>query len=310
MKKTIQILGIISIVFITFACDKSANNNGGLALNASSGTSGTFCTYTDATSASHCGCSVGLPVNLSTTVPKASIPVPANYQTGDAARFSPSLLAGMLSVWPFGVHAQNGHTEGHRGLDFSVIVSKGSNDPLIPVASPVDGVITSIDNSQDSSGGLAREYDMTDPAVHFTTIKADCGIVVKFIPLKLDAGFVAGTRVSKGQRLGVLPRVTTSPDPVHYSSHFGIDVSSTDMALTTVCPAVFLSDADVGTIKTLIANSGNDESAIRTVNISCDSGNTQSMTYPAENEVCNARLSPALRNQLASCIVSKASQIW
>ena len=90
------------------------------------------------------------------------------------------------------------------------------------ILSPMDGVVANIDNAQDSSGGLAAEY-VLDASTHFTTINMDCGLQVRFIPLTLDAGIVAGTRVSRGQRLGTIARMHERFGVVRWSTHFEID---------------------------------------------------------------------------------------
>src|SRR5258705_97192 len=86
------------------------------------------------------------------------------------AREDPFIAAGLTDLWPFGVHAQSGHIEGHRGLDLSA-------GGAVIITSPVDGTVFSIDNAQDSSGTLVQEFGNL-PSVRFTTIVADCGLSV------------------------------------------------------------------------------------------------------------------------------------
>ena len=236
------------------------------------------CSYDDAVSASHCGCDVAAPLDLGAS-------------------------AGVVELWPFGVHAQSGHVEGHRGLDLITTTH------TIPVLSPVNGTVLSIDNSQDSSGSMVLEYGSTP---RFTTITADCGLQVKFIPLLLDAGIVAGTRVTKGSRLGVLPELLPPYGPNRWSTHFEIDAkpSPSDPALVAVCPAHLLSSSEVATLTDLLNASNYPEKVARTVNVSCDNGTTLSMTYPAENQLCNPRLDATSHSRLAGCVPSKASFIW
>ncbi len=235
------------------------------------------CDYQSAVSSSHCGCAVSVPF--------------------DAA------APGIVDLWPFGVHAQSGHIEGHRGLDL------GSTSPTI-VTSPVDGTVASIDNSQDSSGTMVLEFGTV---ARFTTITADCGLRVKFIPLLLDAGIVAGTRVSRGQRLGTLAELTPAySGPGRWSTHFEIDARapSSDPALYAVCPADLIATAEAAALSGLVNRSTYPERFARTVGITCDNGGTLNMTFPAENLLCNPRLDATSRSRLAGCVPSRASQIW
>lgn len=211
-----------------------------------------------------------------------------------------------MELWPFGVHAQSGHVEGHRGLDLIT-----TSRTTIVVTSPVDGTVSSIDNSQDSSGQMVQEYG-NNPSVRFTTINADCGLQVKFVPLFLDAGIAAGSRVTKGQRLGVLPELAPPYGPNRWSTHFEIDAkpSSSDPALGAVCPAELFSGAETSALNVILNGSSYPEKFGRTVNIACENGSTLSMTFPAENLLCNPRLDAASRSRLAACIPSKASSIW
>jgi hypothetical protein len=230
-----------------------------------------------ATGGSRCGCSV-------------VSPFPATAPGGD--------------IWPFGVHAQSGHTEGHRGLDLS-------SSEAIPIVSPMDGVIFSIDNAQDSSGGLAAEY-VAAPNMHFTTINMDCGLQVRFIPLLLDAGLVAGTRVAKGQRLGTTAAVVPRFGQSRWSSHFEIDsrAPASDPALNAVCPADLFSAGEVAGLQTILATSSYPEKVARTVGITCENGSVAQVTFPAEDRLCNPRLDPATRAVVAACLPGRASSIW
>lgn len=262
-------LVIFSAALAAAGCSKSAGGE----------SSQLTCVYEDAVSASHCGCSVAPPVDLSAG------------QT--------------LELWPFGVHAESGHVEGHRGLDFI------STAVASPIYSPVDGVVASIDNAQDSSGGLAAEYILS-PRVHYTTITADCGLRVVFIPLRLDDGIAAGTRVAKGQRLGVLPEMAAPYGPGRWSTHFEIDAgtSPNDSALYAVCPGDLFAAGEAATLQSMLDNSSYPEKTARTVAVSCDSGGAQAMTYAAENLLCNPRLDAGSHAVLASCVPSRASIIW
>jgi hypothetical protein len=237
------------------------------------------CAYNTAISASHCGCDVGPAVDLG---------------AADTAG---------LQLWPFGVHAQSGHVEGHRGLDVS------SNTQPLTVRSPFNGTVTSIDNAQDSSGTMVLEFGTTP---RFTTIAADCGLGAKLIPVLLDAGIVAGTRVTKGQRLGVLAELIPPYGPHQWSTHFEIDAkpSSDDTALYAVCPADLFPASDVATLNGILNASSYPEKLARTVTITCDNQTTIQMTFPAEGLLCNARLDQAARAKLAACVPSKASIIW
>ena len=210
---------------------------------------------------------------------------------------------GALTVWPFGVHATSGHVEGHRGID--VISVTGT----VPVVAPISGEIASIDNAQDSSGGMAVEYG-TDSHVHFVTINADCGLQIKLIPVYLDDGIVAGTRVVKGQRLGQLAELIAPFGPGRWSTHFGVEVSTSDPALTSICPTSYFDTTLVTTLTTMLASSDYPEKTARTVSIACDDGSTQSMTYAAEDQLCNPRLTRADRVTLAACLPSRADTIW
>jgi hypothetical protein len=239
------------------------------------------CSYEDATSGTFCGCDIRPPIDL----------------TADVSA---------ISIWPFGVHAQSGHTEGHRGLDFS------SSAGAVNVYAPAAGTIYSIDNAQDSSGGLEAEYDLSDSRVHFTTINLDCGLQIRFIPLKLVDGIEAGVAVSKGQLIGALAQMKPPYGPNVWSSHFETDAktSTADSALSAVCPTIYYSANDVTTLSTMLSNSNYSEKFARTVSITCESGGSTSMTYSAENQLCNPRLSTLDRSTLAGCLPSKGSSIW
>jgi hypothetical protein len=235
------------------------------------------CEYESAISPSHCGCGVGLPFD--------------------------SAIPGSVDMWPFGVHAQSGHIEGHRGVDVTTTTA-------VVVTSPVDGTVASIDNAQDSSGTLVLEFG-TQP--RFTTITADCGLRIKFIPLVLDAGIVAGTRVTRGQRLGTLAEFTPAfHGPGLWSTHFEIDARppSSDPALYAVCPSQLMSSTDAGTLTTMLNGAQYSERFARTVDISCENGSRLNMNFPAEDLLCNPRLDAASRSRLAGCIPSRASTIW
>lgn len=238
------------------------------------------CTYESAL-AEACGCDIDPPLDLAANV-------------------------GTVSLWPFGVHATTGHTEGHRGLDYI------STTGTVTIVAPADGVIHSIDNDQDESGGLATEYDLSDSRVHFTTLDADCGVRISFIPLRLEEDIVAGTRVTKGQVLGELAEMLPPYGPNRWSTHFEIDAktSTSDTALYAVCPANVFSNSDVAHLTTMLGNSTYTEKTARTVSISCEGGGSTSMSYDAEDQLCNDRLSAGDNATLAACLPNRASIIW
>lgn len=288
------------LLFVLIACNEESSNSsdGGVITDAEldtgsqttdgggSSSSPWSCSYSEAVSDEHCGCEAIPPVDIHQTDPT-------------------------LELWPFGVHARSGHTEGHRGLDFVARVPD-TTEVEVEVVAPVDGTITNLDNSQDSSGGLAEEYDLTDTSVHFTKITADCGMSVVFIPLKLDEGITEGMHIVRGQRLGVLPKTRHGESGTNtYSSHFEFDVDPEgDMAYYAVCPAVMFDEESQATIQTLTAASRYDERLERTVSIECESGGPTDFTYPAEDQACNPRLSDELREALSACLPSRASTIW
>lgn len=266
---------------LIISCGGSSGDSGGSGGTGSSTQSWPTCSYEDAI-AKNCGCDIQPPVDLAT-------------------------VNSYVTLWPFGVHAQSGHTEGHRGLDYTT-----SNSTPVNVYAPGNGSIYSIENSQDSSGGLAAEYDLSDSHVRFTTINLDCGLQVRFIPLKLVDGLTAGSTVTKGQLIGTLPEMRAPYGPNVWSTHFETDAktSSSDSALNAICPTGYYSATDITYLDAMLAASTYPEKSARSVSISCDSGGSITMNYSAENQLCNSRLSSTDRSTLAACIVSKASTIW
>jgi hypothetical protein len=271
---------IVSSLFA--ACTPKSDSSAGAGGSGGGDSSFPTCTYEDATSGTYCGCSFSPPVDL-------------------------AAVSGTVTLWPFGVHAQSGHVEGHRGLDFATTIATPVN-----VYAPETGTIANIDNSQDSSGGMATEYDLADTAVRYTSINMDCGVKVVFIPLKLANGLTVGSRVSKGQLIGTLPQMLPPYGPNRWSTHFEIDAkaSVSDSALYALCPANYFTGGEVTTLNSMLTASTYSEKNARTVSITCDDASTISMTYGAENQLCNARLSSGDRATLAACIVNRASSIW
>src|SRR5262245_3315252 len=231
------------------------------------------CNYADATSGSHCGCTIGSAVDF-------------------AADQS------VLELCPFGVHGTYGHIEGHRGIDYI------SNVRTTAVLSPVDGVVQAFSNSDDAS--TTNEFK-PGGTLHFTTIIANCGIRVLLVPVLLDAGIGAGTKVTRGQRIGVMPEVTQGH---RWVTHFELDARvGTDPAQSAVCPADLVLAGDRASFQSVLNVSGYVEQAARTTAVTCDNGTTLNIALPAEGQLCNPRLDSQARAQLASCKASLASQI-
>ena len=220
----------------------------------------------------NCGCQIRLPV--------------------DTTGLTPS---GGTTVWPWGVHGQSGHQEGHPGFDFISATS-------INVYAVADGYVSKVE------AGAADEYVASSKTVY---VKADCGIIYDYQPVSLDASIALGSRVTAGQKIGVMSEMVAPYGPGRFSFHFDTRGEPGSFAYTSACPGNFLSTTDFAALQALIDSSTYDEKTARTVSIACKSGSSQSFTYPAENKVCNAHLDSATAATLNSCLqLGSTRPVW
>lgn len=220
----------------------------------------------------NCGCQIALPVNTALLVPH-----------------------GGTTIWPWGVHGEFGHQEGHPGIDFISTVS-------IPVYAVADGTVSKIEGPQ------LDEYVATSNVVY---VQADCGIEYDYQPVVLDSSISVGTRVSRGQQIGVMAEMVAPYGPGRFSFHFDTRGEPSGSKYRSWCPATFVSPADQATLQAMVDASTYDEKVARTKSIACKDGSSRNFSYPAENKVCNAHLDSATAEALDACLqLGSERPVW
>jgi hypothetical protein len=232
----------------------------------------------------------GLTIDQKATCTLESVAAGGNCGCDLLLPINPALLTGPSLIWPFGVHG-GGHPEGHHGWDF---LSNIGQD----IIAPADGVLVKLDD------GVKDE----DPLGQGVYLKLRCGIIVSFQPMRLDASLSLGSFVRRGNKIGVTSPVVFGG----YSTHFDTRVLAANPPDGVICSTPFFSSDKVALVTALIAPATYPEKVGHTVNVGCDNGSTSSITFPAENILCNARASAANTALLSACLPSKISTggIW
>lgn len=210
-------------------------------------------------------------------------------------------------LWPFGVHG-GAHPEGHPGMDFLLDSADARGE--IAVKASFTAEIASITPETDFPGSSCLVMDSA------------C-VEVNLCHVRLDPALRVGATVARGRKLGTVGLIRGEG---RYSLHFGV-YSGRDADL--VCPADFLDPDSVrcrlglsaggkapadcgyapGTV-TLMGRSGYGERSARDLPVQCADGSTQTFALPEENALCNARLSPADRARMQTCLGSACAGIW
>lgn len=236
---------------------------------------------------------------------------PADRACADGASLDlpvdPSDFGGKGSLWPFGAHG-GPHPEGHPGIDF--LLDPADARGAIQVKASYSAEIVSITPETDNPGASCIVMDSA------------C-VEVNLCHLILDPGLKAGGKVVRGQVLGTVALLAAEG---RYSLHFGT-YSGPDADLA--CPADFLppetsecrlglsseasAPASCGNLTdtvTWMVRSGYPERAARTMTVACADGSSQSFSLPAENGLCNARLSLSDRARMNTCLGSACAGVW
>ncbi len=119
-------------------------------------------------------------------------------------------------------------------------------------------------------------------------------------------------RVTKGMKLGRLAELAPPYGPGRWSMHFELNVAppADDSAMGAICPADVADQAGRAALTEMLARSAYPEKVARTVTLSCEPSGTQVMTYPAEDQLCNPRVSGDDRAKIAACQPSRKGNVW
>lgn len=208
-------------------------------------------------------------------------------------------------IWPHGVHGA-AHPEGHPGIDFNL--SADSAD--LRVYAPISGEIVATTVEEDNPGASCLILDSA------------C-IQVNLCHIRMEAGLKEGSKVKRGQLLGVVVAIAEGGA---YSLHFGTYVKSGEQQ---VCPADFLdpdtvrcrlgqslgqgAPADCGAHAggmTLMGRSAYPESSARELTLTCSDSTRKTFTLPAETSLCAPRLPEETRKALEACMGPGCAGVW
>lgn len=218
-----------------------------------------------------------------------------------------SAFADHGSLWPFGAHG-GGSPEGHPGIDLFLDTADAGGE--IPVIASFSAGIVSITPESGYPGSSCIVLDSA------------C-VEVNLCHVRLDPGLKPGMGVKRGQRLGV---VGLAQGDRRYSLHFG---TYGGRNADPICPADFLDPDSVrcrlgldaggdtpgdcgyapGTV-TLMGRSLYAERSARELPVRCADGSTQVFRMDGENALCNARLAPADRSRMFTCLGDACSGVW
>lgn len=218
-----------------------------------------------------------------------------------------SAFAANGSVWPFGTHGGNS-PEGHPGID--LFLDSADAEGEVTVKASFTAEILSIIPETGFPGSSCIVMDSA------------C-VEVNLCHVRLDPGLKKGMIVKRGERLGVLG-LAAGED--RYSLHFG---AYSGRNADVVCPADFLdpdsvrcrlgldaggkAPADCGYAPgaaTLMGRSQYDERFSREMTVECADGTSQTFALEGENALCNARLAPADRSRMLTCLGDACAGVW
>ena len=215
-------------------------------------------------------------------------------------------FSGQGLIWPHGAHG-GVNPEGHPGIDF---ILEGGASRDIPVYASFASTI------------VAVTEEPSNPGSSCLTLDSAC-VEVNLCHVRLDPGLRAGSRLKRGERLGLV--MPTGPEGA-YALHFGTSLWS---GSHPVCPGDMLDPdtvrcrlgestgetapsgcGEVTGKETLLGRSSFSETAVRTTGVLCADGTTQAFDFPAETLLCNSRLPEGMRRQLKNCLGPLCQGVW
>ena len=202
------------------------------------------------------------------------------------------------TVWPFGVHGNQGHTEGHPGIDF--ISSTSAR-----VFAAADGTVSRIEPN-------ATNGEYVDGATS-VYVRADCGITCDYQPLLAVPGLKVGARVTRGQLLGTMAEMLSPNGPGRFAFRFDTRAHRPDGTVPwgSFCAGQSMSAEDSAALLARVDAVSHPEKTSGPVLVPCADGGRTDFTFPAEDRLCNAHLEEPAASALAACLqLGSGRPVW